>query len=108
MMNYQILHITYIAKGGFMSYPSVDILLNAMSIDWIQYVPGHWLINTTQTASQISELLTRLIGTAQISTLVVLRVNPADRQGLASPELWAWLKKYDNQPTAILNSLVKL
>lgn len=82
-------HIYLRPKHG-VTDEQVDEKIN-LSIDWYKYSPSCWLVKST---SDVAKWQTRLKPLVEPDgELVILKVDPTERQGWIAKGFWDWYKK---------------
>ncbi|AOI64537.1 hypothetical protein WS51_12670 [Burkholderia territorii] len=87
-MTAKLYHIYIQPKSG-VSEETVKAKMN-LSIDWYKYSDTCWVVKTTSDAAKWQARLKPLV--EPDGSLLILRVDPTDRQGWIAKSFWAWLR----------------
>ena len=83
------LHIFLKPKAGI-SEESIKEKMN-LAIDWYKYSDYCWVVKTT---SNVTKWQTRLKSFVEPDgTLLILKIDPSQKQGWIAKGFWEWLKK---------------
>lgn len=72
------------------SWADIEATLNKAT-DWFRYDQGSYLVYSGRSASGWHVLLKPHLG--QDGSLLVMKVDLSDYQGLMQPSVWAWLEE---------------
>jgi hypothetical protein len=64
--------------------------------NWWHHIDCSWLIVADKTADEIAMPITHHIKEAH-GTLLVMQVEPSNRQGLLNEKGWAWIRTWSNR-----------
>ena len=62
-----------------------------LALDWYRYSENNWLIKTSSDAAKWQSRLKSLVEPNGV--LVILKIDPSDRQGWISKSFWDWYSK---------------
>lgn len=62
-----------------------------LAVDWYKYSDYCWVVNTTSNAAKWQTRLKPLV--EPDGTLLILKLDPSQRQGWIAKGFWEWLKK---------------
>lgn len=88
------LHIFLRPKTG-VTPAEVEKKMN-LSIDWYKYSEYCWVVKTTSGVSKWQTRLKPLVDPD--GALLILTIDPTQRQGWIAKSFWTWLKKHTNKP----------
>ena len=66
-----------------------------VAIDWVQYMPGSFLLKTTSDASTWYTRLKAVFGTE--NQFLITKADPSQQQGWISEWVWDWIRKNETQ-----------
>lgn len=91
MANRNYYHLMLSLPGIAPTDSRVEDILNKAT-DWYRYADNCWLLYTGRDASKWYARLKPLV-TAHNGNVLIIHVDPTDRQGWMPRELWQWLRK---------------
>lgn len=86
------LHIFIKPKSGITN----DMVKEKMNlaVDWYKYADYCWVVKTTSDVAKWQTRLKPLVDPD--GSLLILTINPSERQGWISKSFWNWLKKNES------------
>jgi hypothetical protein len=80
-------HIYLRPKAG-VTQEQVEEKMN-LALDWYKYAANSWIVKTTSDAAKWQTRLKPLV--EPDGTLLILKIDPSDRQGWIAKGFWEWL-----------------
>lgn len=75
-------------RGGYPNTTFAETL--SLALDWIQMSPGMWIVYTSSSSKKWYERFQKRI--ADKSRIFIIEINPQDRAGRWSSDVWAFIK----------------
>ena len=82
-------HIFLRPKAG-VTEEQVKVQMN-LAVDWYKYSDYCWMVKTTSDAAKWQTRLRPLV--EPDGTLLIMKIDPTQRQGWIAKGFWEWLKK---------------
>ncbi len=83
-----VFHVAIGYKGAAKPQTEIQATFTA-NTGWARYAPNCWIVNTTATATEVSEAIHKVI--SAYDQVFVVEVNLNNRNGYLDKEIWTWI-----------------